>query len=248
VALATGPPASAFAGAAGGALVPVLLAALSARLFRRRGLAIATGAVAAVLPSFVWAASEPRPERLGLVFLLVSGFLLLVATDRPSSNFAVLSGAALALAVATQASASILVPFLAAPLFDRRYPRRVNAHVAGSAVLGLFLVLGPVLAHAALAGRRLDSRSFLSQADPAPYALAATVILGPLAAIGIARADRRGGAWFCAGILAATMLVQAASGRFGTPTPTGDAVFLLYGAFGAVSLVTRARDLETEAA
>jgi hypothetical protein len=225
-----------------GALLPVLLAALSARLFRRRGLAIATGALAAVCPPWL-AGSDARPS-LPLVFLLVSAFLLLVATDRPSSNFAVLSGAALALAVVTRPSALILVPSLAAPLFDRRYPRRINAHVAGSVILGLFLVLGPVLANAVLAGHRLVSRTFLSHADPMPgaHALAATIILGPLAAIGIARAERRGCAWFCAGVLAAT----SAGGGFGTPT--WDAALLLYGAFGAVSLVTRGRDLETEAA
>jgi 4-amino-4-deoxy-L-arabinose transferase-like glycosyltransferase len=141
--------------AAAGALVPVVLAALSARLFRRRGLAIATGALAAVHPAFVLVSIGIQTEALFLLFLLVSGFLLLAAADRPSSNLAILSGAGLALAALTRSSALALVPFLAAPLFDSRHPRRVNAHVVGSALLGFVLVLGPWTARNALLFREL---------------------------------------------------------------------------------------------
>ena len=254
VVFARGTPASGLANAAAGALVPVLLAALSARLFRRRGLAIVTGGAGAVLPVFGFVAGGHRPESFDLVLLLGSAFLLLVAADRPSSNFAVLSGATLALAVRTQSSAWVFVPFLAAPLFDRRYPRRIGAHVVGSAILGLALVLGPVLADAALAGRRLDPRSWLSHGDPSPgaYGIAMTVLLGPLAAIGLARAERRGAAWFCVGILTATMLVLGIRGTLETVwTSVWDPILLLYGlsgAFGAVSLARGARELESEAA
>jgi 4-amino-4-deoxy-L-arabinose transferase-like glycosyltransferase len=141
--------------AAAGALVPVVLAALSARIFRRRGLAVATGALAAVHPAFVLVSIGIQSEALFLVFLLASGFLLLAASDRPSSNLAILSGAGLALAALTRSSALSLVPFLAAPLFDSRHPRRVNAHVVGSALLGFVLVLGPWTVRNALVFREL---------------------------------------------------------------------------------------------
>ncbi len=136
--------------AAAGALVPVLLAALSARLFRRRGLALATGFAAAFHPTFVLTSSEIQTEPLFLVFLLASGYLLLAAADRPSSNLAVLAGAALALAALTRSSALALVPFLAAPFLDARYPRRVGIHVALSGLLGFGMVLAPWAARNAL--------------------------------------------------------------------------------------------------
>jgi len=136
--------------AAAGALVPVLLAALSARLFRRRDLALMTGALAAVHPTFLLVASEIQTESLFLVFLLSAGYLLLAAADRPSSNLAVLAGAALALAALTRSSALVLLPFLAAPLLDTRHPRRADAHIALSALLGFALVLGPWTARNAL--------------------------------------------------------------------------------------------------
>ena len=141
--------------AASGALVPVLLAALSARLFRRRVLAIATGAIAAIHPTFVYVASEIQTESLYLLFLLASGFLLLAAADRPSSNLALLAGASLALAALTRSTALALVPFLAAPWFDRRHPRRVNAHILLSSLLGFVLVLGPWTVRNALVFREL---------------------------------------------------------------------------------------------
>jgi 4-amino-4-deoxy-L-arabinose transferase-like glycosyltransferase len=141
--------------AAAGALVPVLIAALSARLFRRRGLAIATGALAAVHPTFVLVATEIQTESLYLVFLLSSAFLLLAAADRPSSNLAILAGAGLALAALTRSSALVLAPFLAAPGFDRRHPRRADAHIVFSALLGFALVLGPWTARNALVFREL---------------------------------------------------------------------------------------------
>jgi len=124
------------ANAALGALVPGLLAALSARLFRRRGLALATGVLAALHPSFVLAASDLQSEPLFLVFLLAAAYLLLAAADRPSSNLAVLAGACLALATLTRSVGLALAPFLLAPILDRRHPRRADLHVAFSALLG----------------------------------------------------------------------------------------------------------------
>ena len=131
------------ANAAVGALCPVLLAALSARLFRRRGLALATGLLAALHPTLALVASDIQSEPLFIALLLSAGYLLLAATDRPSSNLAVLAGVCLALAALTRSSALALVPFLLAPLCDARHPRRANAHIALSALLGFAAALAP---------------------------------------------------------------------------------------------------------
>lgn len=138
-----------------GALSAVVLAALAARLFRRRGIAVATGGLAALHPPFLLAAADVQSEPLFLLLLLSSAYLLLAASDRPSSNLAVLAGAFLALAALTRSSALALAPLLLAPLFDRRYPRRARAHVALSAVLGFGLALSPWVARNALVFREL---------------------------------------------------------------------------------------------
>ena len=143
------------ANAAVGALGAVLLAALSARLFRRRGLAIATGVLAAVQPTLVRIASQIQSEPLFVALLLSAGYLLLAATDRPSSNLAVLAGVFLALAALTRSSALALSPLLLAPLFDRRHPRRANAHIAFSALLGFGAALAPWTLRNALVFREL---------------------------------------------------------------------------------------------
>ena len=126
-----------------GAAGAVLLAALSARLFRRRNVALATGAVAAVDPALVFTSADVQSEPLFILFLLVAAFLLSVCLDRPSSNAGVLSGGALALAALTRPTALALIPFLAVPLADRRWPLRVRAHLAGSTVLGFVLLIAP---------------------------------------------------------------------------------------------------------
>ena len=64
-----------------GALAAPLLAALSARIFRRRGVAIATGAAAALHPTLVLASSALQTEPLFVVLLLSAGYLLLTADD-----------------------------------------------------------------------------------------------------------------------------------------------------------------------
>jgi 4-amino-4-deoxy-L-arabinose transferase-like glycosyltransferase len=126
-----------------GAVGAVLLAALSARLFRRRPVAIATGAVAAVDPALVLTSADVQSEPLFLLLLLAAAFLLSVCLDRPSSNAGVLAGGALALAALTRPTALAFAPLLAAPLADRRWPFRVRAHLAGSTVLGFVLLLAP---------------------------------------------------------------------------------------------------------
>jgi hypothetical protein len=126
-----------------GSLAPLLLCAISARLFRRRGIAIATGLAAAVHPGLVSLSADVESEPLFLVLLLTAGFLLLAAADRPSSNLAVAAGLLTALAALTRPSALALAPFLAAPLLDRRYPPRARAHLAASAVLGFAVGLAP---------------------------------------------------------------------------------------------------------
>jgi Dolichyl-phosphate-mannose-protein mannosyltransferase len=131
--------------AAVGSLAAPLLAALSAHIFRRKALALATGVAAAVHPSFVLQSSDIQSEALFLPLLLTAAFLLLAATDRPSSNLAVLAGGFLGLAALTRPTTLLLAPLLTAPLGDRRYPRRARAHLAASALLGLALCLAPWL-------------------------------------------------------------------------------------------------------
>jgi len=145
-----GHPGSSFAPAAAkaanailGALAAVLIAAISARLFRRRGIAVATGLAAAIHPGLVSLCADVESEPLFLALLLSAGFLLLAAVDRPSSNLGVAAGIVLALAALTRPSALAVAPFLAAPLFDRRYPPRARAHLAASAFLGFALALAP---------------------------------------------------------------------------------------------------------
>jgi hypothetical protein len=99
--------------------------------------------VAAVHPTFVLAAADLQSEPLFLLLLSASGFLLLAAADRPSSNLALAAGAVLALAALTRSSALVLAPLLLAPLGDRRYPFRARAHVAFSALVGFGLALAP---------------------------------------------------------------------------------------------------------
>jgi 4-amino-4-deoxy-L-arabinose transferase-like glycosyltransferase len=126
-----------------GAFAALLVAALSARIFRRRGLAIATGFLAAICPTQVLVAVDIQTEPLFIALLLCAGYLLLAAADRPSSNLAVAAGAALAAAALTRSSALVLAPLLAAALWDRRYPFRARAHIALSAFLGFGAVLLP---------------------------------------------------------------------------------------------------------
>ncbi len=153
------------ANAALGALVPLLLAALSARVFGSRRLALATGALAAVHPAFVLAASRLQTEPLYLVLLLAAAHLLLAASDRPSSNLALLSGVLLALAALTRSVGLAFVPFLLAPLRDGRYPFRARWHLAMSALLGFVLALAPWTARNALV-----FHEFLLVNDAAGYA------------------------------------------------------------------------------
>jgi hypothetical protein len=126
-----------------GAAGAVVLAALSARLFRRRSLALATGGVAALDPGLVQTCTDVQSEPMFLLLLLAAAFFLSVCLDRPSSNFGVLAGGALALAALTRPTALALSPLLAGPLADRRWPVRVRAQLAGSALLGFGLLLAP---------------------------------------------------------------------------------------------------------
>ena len=119
-------PAAKVANAVLGAAAAVLLAALSARIFGRRGIALATGAAAAVFPSLVLIATDVQSEPLFLVFFLLAGLFLLAAADRASPGAALAAGAALGLAALTRPSALVLAPLLAAFLLDRRLARRAR--------------------------------------------------------------------------------------------------------------------------
>ena len=136
-----------------GALAVLVLAALSARIFRSRGLAIATGVVAAVHPAFVYAATDIQSEPLFLLLLLAAGYLLLTGTDRPSTSLTLASGGLLALAALTRPSALVLAPLLLAPLADGRYPLRARAHLSGAALAGFLFVLAPWTARNAVVFR-----------------------------------------------------------------------------------------------
>jgi len=133
-----------------GALACLLLATLSAGIFRDRAVAFATGAAAAVHPSFLLVCTDIQSEALFLVLLLAAGYLLLTSTDRPSSSLALAAGASLGFAVLTRASALALVPLLAVPLLDRRLPFRVRAHLAAAGLAGSLLIVAPWTARNAL--------------------------------------------------------------------------------------------------
>jgi 4-amino-4-deoxy-L-arabinose transferase-like glycosyltransferase len=126
-----------------GTLCPLLLAALSLRIFRDRRVALATAVAAALHPAFLLVCTDVQSEPLFMDLLLASGYLLLAAIDRPSTNLALFAGAFLALAALTRASALVLLPLLAAPLFDRRLPPRARAHLAAAGFTGLVFTLGP---------------------------------------------------------------------------------------------------------
>src|SRR5262245_57668126 len=138
-----------------GASGVLLLAALSARLFRRKPVALATGALAAVDPALVFTSADVQSEPLFILFLLAAAFLLSVCLDRPSSNAGVLAGGALALAALTRPTALALIPFLLVPLAGRRWPLRVRGHLAGSTLLGFLLLIAPWSIRNALVYREL---------------------------------------------------------------------------------------------
>jgi 4-amino-4-deoxy-L-arabinose transferase-like glycosyltransferase len=227
-----------------GALGALLVAALSARIFHRRGLAIAAGALAALHPTLVLVSLDVQSEPLFVALLLSSGYLLLAATDRPSSNLAVLGGAFLALAALTRFSALLLAPLLLAPLWDQRHPRRANAHIAFSALLGFGLVLAPwTLQNALVFGGRIlvnDGASYVFY-GPRWAVLAVGASMATLflcAGIGLARAPRTGVSAFCLVFLAATMLHVVLETNWRYPTANWDPVLLLYASYGAATLLT----------
>jgi 4-amino-4-deoxy-L-arabinose transferase-like glycosyltransferase len=126
-----------------GSAAAVLLAFLSLRIFGSRPVAIGTGLVAAVHPSFVLLSAGIQSEPLFLVFLLLAGLALLAAADGPSRGWALAAGALLGLAALTRPTALALAPLLAAPLFDRRRPRAAGLGLAACALTGLLLALSP---------------------------------------------------------------------------------------------------------
>jgi hypothetical protein len=138
-----------------GALGALLIAVLSARIFRSRVAAAATGGAAALHPGLVSLSTDVQSEPLFLLLLLGAGFLLLVASDRPSSNLALGAGALLALSALTRPSALALAPLLAAPLWDRRYPTRARLHLGASALAGFLAALAPWTLRNALTFREL---------------------------------------------------------------------------------------------
>ncbi len=138
-----------------GGFSSVVLAAIAARLFRRRAVAIGAGVAAALDPSLVMVSTDVQSESLFLFLLVGAGFLLLFGADRPSSGLALVAGFLAGLAALTRPSALLVAPLLAAPLADRRRPLRVRAHLAAAAVCGAALSLGPWTVRNALLYREL---------------------------------------------------------------------------------------------
>lgn len=138
-----------------GSFAAVILAAIAARLFRRRAIAIAAGGGAAIDPSLVMVSSDVQSEPLFLALLLGAGFLLLVAVDRPSTTLALAAGVLTGLAILTRPSALFVAPLLAAPLGDRRWPFRARLHIAAAGLLGAALSLFPWTLRNALVYREL---------------------------------------------------------------------------------------------
>jgi hypothetical protein len=126
-----------------GALSALLLAALSLLIFRDRRVAIATGAAAALHPSFLHVCGDIQSEPLFILLLVGAGYFLLAAADRSSTNLALVAGALLGLAALTRATALTLAPFLASPIACRRYPMRVRTHLAAAGLVGFLFVLAP---------------------------------------------------------------------------------------------------------
>ena len=131
------------AGAAAGALVPVLVAALALRLFGSPVVAAIAGLGAALDPSLVLLAADIQSEAIFVPLLLAAGLTLLRAADRPSAWRAAAAGGLLAAAALARPSALAVTPLLAAPLADRRWPTAVRARLAGVSLLGLALALAP---------------------------------------------------------------------------------------------------------
>lgn len=104
---------------------------------------MATGFAAAVHPAFLLTSSDIQSEPLFLALLLLAGFLLIAAVDRPSTSLAIVAGLTTALAALTRSSGLALAPFLLAPLLDRRYPFRARAHLAAAALVGFLFGLAP---------------------------------------------------------------------------------------------------------
>jgi hypothetical protein len=189
----------------------LLVAALGGRIFASRPVARTSGLAAAVAPSLLYLTTGVQSEPLFLCLLLGAGFLLLAAADRPSSGLACAAGAVLALAALTRPAALCLAPLLAAPSFDRRYPRRIGTSLSASALLGLCLALGPWTLRNAIRFRAFlpvnDGAGLVLYQGNSPWAVAYYR----------ARSRREIGSWVAA-------YSRAASSRFAYEVPgAGDA-------------------------
>lgn len=149
-----------------GAIGALLLALLSARVFRLRDVAIATGVAAAVFPSLVMISVGIQSEPLFMVFLLAAGLALLAAVDRNSPAAACAAGAALGLAALTRPSALALAPLLAAPALGRPAARPGGRRLAAEAAFSFVLVLAPWIVRNAI-----RFREFIPVSDSAGVSL-----------------------------------------------------------------------------
>ena len=126
-----------------------------------------------------------------------------------------------------------LAPLLFAPAWDRRYPRRVGIHIALSALLGF----GGTLVPLAL-GRVLSFRPPTPSAGQTGAVVAYLAALLLFAGIGFLRAERRGIRTFSLVFLAITLFAQLGlESGWSSWMALSDPVILIYGAFGASTLV-----------
>jgi 4-amino-4-deoxy-L-arabinose transferase-like glycosyltransferase len=228
-----------FASAVLGSFAAVILAAIAARLFETRGVAIGVGIAAALDPSLVMVGSDVPSESLSLVLLLGAGFLLLASVDRPSSTLSLAAGILTGLAIVTRPPVLFVAPFLAAPLGDRRWPFRVRAHIAAAGILGVVVSLAPWAIENAVVRREFVVASDVGGAEVFGIG-ALSAILCLLAGRGLFFAPRRGASVFAIAFLLASLaahVLPPASWR--DRVPDWEPVLVLYAVFGAGTLLPR---------
>jgi 4-amino-4-deoxy-L-arabinose transferase-like glycosyltransferase len=124
-----------------GALTVPLLAVLARSAFRSGQAAIATGAIAAVHPSFIMLAGDVQSESLFVLLVAGAALLLLGAWDRMRAAPALAAGGLLGFAALTRPAALLFFALLPLLLLVRGRPGRLR--VAGAAVAGFVVLVFP---------------------------------------------------------------------------------------------------------
>jgi predicted membrane-bound dolichyl-phosphate-mannose-protein mannosyltransferase len=230
-----------------GSVTTLVLASIALRIFSSRTAGIIAGVLAGLNPLLWPVAGAPR-EPTFLLLWLSSGFLLIVAVDRPSSGCGLLAGLALALAALVRPSVIIFVPLLAAPLFDRRFPSAIRRALAGSAIFGFCLIfIAGTLRKATLypAGLPVVDRPGLvaglvgwarwhaSSSEIVPVTAVWCLALAAFAFLGFIAAGRRGVQAIAIAVLALSIVSPGeAFASVLDRTVYWDPIFLLYASAG----------------